>query len=88
LEEKYRAFSWNVLSIDGHNIEHIVAACNQARATYAMPTVIIANTIPGKGVDFMENKYEWHGKPPNAEEAKIALLELRTLGGKIRGEHE
>lgn len=88
LEDKYVAFGWNVLSIDGHNIEQIIDACNQARATYAKPTVIIANTIPGKGVLFMEGKFEWHGKPPNKEEAKLALHELRTLQGKIASEHQ
>jgi transketolase len=50
--------------------------------------MIIAHTIPGKGVSFMENDYTWHGKPPNDEEAKKALKELRTLQGRIRGEHE
>jgi len=88
LGDKYVAFGWNVLSVDGHNIEAIIDACNQARATYEKPTVIIAHTIPGKGVSFMENMYEWHGKSPNKEEAKKALHELRTLGGKIRAEHE
>lgn len=88
LAGKYVAFGWNVITVDGHNIEQIIDAANQARATYAAPTVIIANTIPGKGVSFMENMYEWHGKPPNAEEAKKALHELRTLGGKIKAEHE
>lgn len=88
LEEKYKAFKWHVLHIDGHNMEEIVDSVNHARAVYERPTVIIAHTIPGKGVGFMENRFEWHGKPPNAEEAKVALKELRTLGGKIRGEHE
>lgn len=88
LAEKYQAFGWHVLEVDGHNLEQIITACQEAKAIYEKPTVIIAHTIPGKGVDFMENKYEWHGKPPNAEEAKKALHELRTLGGKIGGEHE
>jgi transketolase len=88
LEAKYRAFSWHVLHIDGHNIEEIIDAAHHARAVYEDPTVIIAHTIPGKGVSFMENMPEWHGKPPTKEEAKKALHELRTLGGKIKGEHE
>lgn len=88
LVEKYKAFNWHVIEIDGHNIEEIVDAVNQARAVYENPTVIIAHTIPGKGVSFMENKFEWHGKPPSQEEAKKALHELRTLGGKIRSEYE
>lgn len=88
LEEKYKAFNWHVLHIDGHNIEEIIEAVNHARAVYEDPTAIIAHTIPGKGVSFMENLPEWHGKPPKRDEAKKALHELRTLGGKIRGEHE
>lgn len=88
LEEKYKSFHWDVLKIDGHNMREIIDACEHAKAIHENPTVIIANTIPGKGVDFMENKFEWHGKPPNPEEAKKALHELRTLGGKIKSEHE
>jgi transketolase len=85
---KYEAFNWHTLEVDGHNIDHIVDACHEAQSTLEGPTVIFAHTIPGKGVDFMEGKFEWHGKPPNKDEAKLALHELRTLGGKIRGEHE
>lgn len=88
LSAKYEAFNWHVLHINGHNMEEIIDAVNHARAVYEKPTVIIAHTIPGKGVSFMEGMYEWHGKPPNEEEAKKALHELRTLGGKIKGEHE
>ena len=88
LEEKYKAFGWHVIHIDGHNIEEIIDAVNHARAVYEKPTVIIAHTIPGKGIDFMENVPEWHGKPPDAVQAKKALSELRTLAGKIKSEHE
>ena len=88
LRAKYEAFNWHVLEIDGHNFEQIIGAFGEAKAIFEKPTVIIAHTIPGKGVDFMENKYEWHGKPPNIEEAKKALHELRTLQGKIRSEHQ
>lgn len=88
LRAKYEAFNWSVLEIDGHNIEAIVDAVNHARAIYENPTVIICHTIPGKGVEFMENLPEWHGKPPDAKQAKEALHQLRTLQGKIRGEHE
>jgi transketolase len=59
-----------------------------ARAIEDKPVMIIAHTIPGKGVDFMEYDFTWHGKPPDHEQAVKALHELRTLGGKIRGEHE
>jgi len=88
LEEKYKAFNWHTLHINGHNMEEIIDAVNHARAVYEKPTVIIAHTIPGKGVGFMENMPEWHGKPPDTAQAKEALHELRTLGGKIVGEHE
>lgn len=88
LKAKYEAFGWHVLDVDGHNIEQFVDAVNEARAIYEKPTVIIAHTIPGKGVSFMENDFNWHGKPPNKEEAKKALAELRTLRGKIKSEHE
>jgi transketolase len=88
LPDKYRSFGWYVLEIDGHNFNEIIAALRHARAVFEKPTVIIAHTVPGKGVDFMENDYRWHGKPPKADEAKIALRELRTLRGKIIGEHE
>ena len=88
LADKYRAFNWHVIEIDGHNMRAIIDAVNEAKAVYEKPTAIIAHVIPGKGVSFMENVPEWHGKPPAKGEAKDALHELRTLGGKIRGEHE
>lgn len=88
LKDKYEAFGWHTIEIDGHNFEDIVDACHQAEAVPEKPTCIVARTIPGKGVDFMEGRFEWHGKPPNAEEAKKALHELRTLGDHIRSEHQ
>ena len=88
LKEKYEAFGWHVLEIDGHNFEQIISAVSEAKAVTYQPTMIIAHTIPGKGVSFMEGKYEWHGKPPTKEQAQKALAELRTLGGKIKSEHE
>ncbi len=88
LRDKYEAFNWHVLEIDGHNMQAIIDAYREAEAIFEKPTVIIAHTIPGKGVDFMENQFEWHGKPPNKEEGKIALAELRTLRGQITSEHE
>lgn len=86
--ERYEAFGWHVIDIDGHNMEQVVDAVNEAKAVYESPTVIIAHTIPGKGVDFMEQDFTWHGRPPKKEEAIEALKELRSLGGKIEGEHE
>jgi transketolase len=88
LHAKWKAFGWHVQEIDGHNVESIIDACSMARAVENRPSVIIAHTIPGKGVDFMEYDPAWHGKPPKADEAKKALAELRSLGGRIRGEHE
>jgi transketolase len=88
LADKWRAFNWHVIEIDGHNFSEIVAAVEQAKAIFEKPTMIIAHTIPGKGIDFMEKKFEWHGKPPNKEEAKLAMDELRTLGGRIVSEHQ
>ncbi|MHB9019563.1 MAG: transketolase [Minisyncoccota bacterium] len=88
LKEKFESFKWHVIEIDGHNIEQFIDATNEAKAIHEKPTVIIAHTIPGKGVSFMENDYMWHGKPPTKEEADRALVELRTLGGKIKSEHE
>ena len=72
----------------GSNFQAIIDAVNEAKAIYEKPTVIIAHTIPGKGVDFMERDYLWHGKPPTKEEAALALKELRTLRGKIISEHQ
>jgi len=88
LRQKYESFNWHVLEVDGHNFEEIIAAVAEARAIYEKPTAIIAHTIPGKGVDFMENDYLWHSKPFKPGEAKMALDELRTLRGKIVSEHE
>ncbi len=88
LRDKYRAFGWEVIEVDGNNIHAFVDAVNQAKATQEKPVLILAHTIPGEGVDFMENDFHWHGTPPNPEQAKKALAELRTLGGKIVSEQE
>ncbi len=88
LAAKWQAFNWHVQEINGHNFDEIINAVNLAKAIENQPSVIIAHTIPGKGVDFMEYDFHWHGKPPTADEAKVALKELRTLGGRIRSEHE
>lgn len=82
-KQKYEAFNWHVIEIDGHNIEQIIDACNMAKAVYEKPVAIIAHTIPGKGVDYMEFEPEWHGMPPNEEQAADALAQLRTLHGQI-----
>lgn len=88
LRGKWEAFGWHVIEIDGNNIEAVIDACAMARAVVEKPVMIIAHTVPGKGVDFMEYDFHWHGAPPNREQAKLALHELRTLKGKITGEHE
>lgn len=88
LREKYEACNWHVLEVNGHSIEQFVDAIEEAKAIYEKPTCIIAHTIPGRGVSFMEKKFEWHGIPPKPNEATKALNELRTLQGKIKSEHE
>lgn len=93
LRGKWESFGWHVQEVDGHNVESIIDAVSMAKAITNMPSVIIAHTIPGKGVDFMEYDYHWHGGAPGVgvpdhDQAKIALKKLRTLDGKIIGEHE
>jgi len=88
LKEKFEAFNWHVLEVDGHNIEQFVDACEEAKAIYEKPTMIIAHTIAGKGIPEIEFDYKWHGRSPKPEEAQKFLEELRTLGGKIKSEHE
>ncbi|MFT4532421.1 MAG: transketolase [Candidatus Saccharimonadales bacterium] len=96
LRAKWEAFGWHVIEIDGNDVESVIDACSMARAIVEKPTVIIAHTIPGKGVDYMEYDYHWHGMPvglkdvagapPKNEQARVALKELRTMRGKIRNE--
>lgn len=88
LRDKYESFNWHVLEVDGHNIPQFIAACEEAKAIYEKPTVIIAHTIPGKGVKEIEFDYKWHGKPPSKDEAQKFLNELRTLQGKVSSEHQ
>lgn len=88
LRGKWESFGWHVQEVDGHNIDAVIDACAMAKSIQEKPSMIIAHTTPGKGVDFMENDFSWHGIPPNREQAKKALHDLRTLGGKIRSEHE
>ena len=88
LYKKWESFNWHVQEIDGHNFEAINNAIGKAKSTFDKPSVIIAKTIPGRGVKEFERDYHWHGKAPNADEANMALKELRTLGGQIKSEHE
>lgn len=76
VKKKWDAFGWNAVDIDGNNMEAVIDAINLAKTSKERPTVLIAHTIPGKGVDFMEGDYTWHGKPPNKEEAVKALESL------------
>lgn len=77
LRDKYEAFGWHVLEVDGHNIPQFIAACEEAKAIREKPTLILAHTIPGKGIREIEGDFRWHGKPPK-EEAERFLNELRT----------
>jgi transketolase len=88
LRGKWESFGWHVQEIDGHNVESIQDAVNMAKAIEARPSVIIAHTIPGKDVQFMEYDFKWHGVPPDKQQARRALTELRTMKGRVRAEHE
>lgn len=88
LADKWRAFNWHVIEAPGHDFLALNEAVIEAQAIYEKPTVIIAHTIPGKGVHEFERDYKWHGKAPSKEEADMAFKELRTLGGKIKSEHQ
>lgn len=76
IDAKYKAFGWNVINIDGHNIEEIIDAIEQAKNTKGKPTCIVCKTIKGKGVSFMENEASWHGTAPSKEQCEIALKEI------------
>lgn len=88
LRKKWESFGWHVLEINGNDIEAVVDACEMAKAVTEKPICILAYTIPGMGVDFMEYDFHWHGVPPNHDQAVVALHQLRTLRGRIKGEHE
>ncbi len=88
LRKKYERFGWYAQEVDGHNFREINDAINKAKTIYEKPAVIIARTIPGRGVKEFERDYHWHGTPPNKEQADMALKELRTLGGRIQSEHQ
>ncbi|MDD5503012.1 MAG: transketolase [Candidatus Thermoplasmatota archaeon] len=83
IADKWRAFGWNVIEIDGHSMEAIMDALDLATTVKGKPTIIIAKTVKGKGVSFMENNAEWHGKAPNKEQTEIALKELEAQAAKL-----
>jgi len=87
LADKYRAFGWHVLEVGGHDIRAFVSAVEEAKAIHEKPTLIIAHTIPGKGVPEIEFDYHWHGKPPTDEEGKRFLKEIRTMRGRVPHEY-
>ncbi len=88
LVDKWRAFNWHVIEVGGHDFESLNEAIEEAKGVYDKPIVIVAHTIPGKGVHKFERDYKWHGKPPSVEEGKSAISELHTLGGQIKSEHQ
>ncbi len=79
VEDKFKAFGWNVLTIDGHNFEEIFDAIAKAKSHKGQPTMIVANTVKGKGVDFMENVGGWHGVAPSEEELEKAIAQLELV---------
>ena len=76
LDEKFKAFGWHVICVDGHDFDQLRAAFEEAKNTKGKPTAIIAKTVKGKGVSYMENNVAWHGTAPNAEQTEIALKDL------------
>ncbi|MBV8155012.1 MAG: transketolase [Candidatus Eremiobacteraeota bacterium] len=83
LGDKYRAFNWEVFECDGNDIGAFIETAERARSVKGRPAVVVANTVPGKGVPYMEGDYTWHGKPPNAQQAEEALRELQTARERI-----
>jgi transketolase len=87
LADKYRAFGWHVLETNGNDIAAFIAAVEEAKAIYEKPILIIAHTIPGRGVPEIEFDYHWHGKSPTGEEGKRFLKEIRTMKGQVPHEY-
>ena len=85
LDEKCAAFGWHVIKIDGHDFDQIQAAFDEAKTVKGKPTMILAKTVKGKGVSFMENNAGWHGKAPNAEQFAIAKAELEAKIAELEG---
>ena len=83
LDDKWRAFGWHVIEVDGHNMEELLAAFAEAKTIKGKPTILIARTVKGKGVSFMENQVGWHGNAPSAEQAEQALKELREEAARL-----
>ncbi|MDP3726437.1 MAG: transketolase [bacterium] len=88
LRKKYEAFNWHVIEINGNDMEDVVRGFEEAKSIHQMPICIIAHTIPGRGVSYMENNYKWHSQPFKAGEAEQALNELKTIEAKLLSEHK
>lgn len=88
LRAKYESFNWHVIEVNGHNFAEFINAVEEAKAIVEKPTIIIARTIPGKGIPEIEFDFNWHGKTPNKEEAARFLHQLRTMKGKVVSEHQ
>ena len=86
IDEKFAAFGWKVLCIDGHDFDAIEAALNEAKQTKGKPTVLIMKTTKGKGVSYMENQVGWHGSAPNAEQYEQAMNELNAALAALQAE--
>ena len=84
-DEKFLAFGWNVVTVDAHNFTELEAAFENARKTKGKPTLIIAKSVKGKGVSFMENRFEWHGQAPKEEQYKLALADLDRIDEELNG---
>lgn len=92
LRDKYEAFGWHVMEMNAHDIREVISTLEEAKAVHQRPTLIIAHTMPGKGIDFAEDDFKWHGNPPGKgpedevkkdKQGEEALKRLRTLGGKM-----
>jgi transketolase len=81
MADKWRSFGWNVIEVDGHDVQAIVDGLRQARQVQGRPSVLIAHTVKGKGVSYMEGQSAWHGKPPDEEQLAQALADLQCVGG-------
>lgn len=88
LADKWRAFGFDVQVVGGHDFQELYSAIEEAKAVFNKPSIIIARTIAGKGVPEFERDFHWHGKPPNKEEAGLALRRLRSLDGAVSGHHD
>ena len=83
-DEKFRAFGWHVITIDAHDLDAIEAAYAEAKTVKGKPTMIIAKSIKGKGVSYMENKCEWHGQAPKEEQYNIAVADLNKIDEELK----